>query len=61
MGSKLSFQQETLPTSLMLNESQSAALWDQQVQNRWHTSYDELPNQFQHFSMSSLSVIYKKI
>jgi len=58
MGAKLSLQQETLPTSLMLNEPQSAVLWNQQqVQNRWHTTYDELPNQLQNFSISSLSVI----
>lgn len=57
MGAKLSLQQETLPTTLMLNEPQSAVLWNQQVQNRWHTPYDELPNQLQNFSISSLSVI----
>lgn len=59
MGAKLSLQQETLPASLMLNEPQST-LWNQQIQNRWHTSYpnDELPNQIQNFSISSLSVIF---
>lgn len=58
MGAKLSLQQEALPATLMLNEPQSAAvLWNQQVHNRWHTSYDELSNQFQNFSVSSLSVI----
>lgn len=56
MGAKLSLQQETLPATLMLNEPQSAVLWNQ-VQNRWHTTYDELPNQLQNFSISSLSVI----
>lgn len=56
MGSKLSLQQETLPTTLMLNEPQSGVLWNQ-VQNQWHTPYDELSNQFQNFSISSLSVI----
>jgi len=57
MGAKLSLQQETLPTTLMLNEPQSAVLWNQQVRNRWHTPYDELPNQLQNISISSLSVI----
>lgn len=63
MGAKLSLQHETLPTTLMLNEPQSTVLWNQQVQNRWHTPYDELPNQLQNFSISSLSVmnIYKYI
>lgn len=56
MGAKLSLQQETLPATLMLNEPQST-LWNQQVQNRWHTSYDEFPNQLQNFSISTLSVI----
>lgn len=57
MGAKLSLQQETLPATLMLNEPQSTVLWNHQVQNRWHTTYDELPNQLQNFSISSLSVI----
>lgn len=57
MGNKLSLQQETLPPTLMLNEPQSTLLWNQQVQNRWHTSYDELSNQQQNFSISSLPVI----
>jgi len=57
MGTKISLQQETLPTTLMLNEPQSAVLWNQQIQNRWHTPYDELPNQIQNFSISSLSVM----
>jgi len=61
MGAKLSLQQEALPASLMFNESQSAALWNQQVQNRWQTSYNDLPNQFQNFSISPLSVIYRYI
>lgn len=64
MGAKLSLQHETLPTTLMLNEPQSAVLWNQQVQNRWHTPpYEELPNQLQNFSISSLSVMtnYKYI
>jgi hypothetical protein len=56
MGAKLSLQQETLPATLMLNEPQSAVLWNQQIQNRWQTSYDELPSQLQNFSISSLSV-----
>lgn len=56
MGAKLSLQQETLPATLMLNEPQSAVLWNHQVQNRWHTTYNELPNQLQNFSISSLSV-----
>lgn len=58
MGAKLSLQQEALPATLMLNEPQSAAvLWSQQVNNRWNTSFDELSNQHQNFSISSLSVI----
>ncbi|XP_008184045.1 kinase D-interacting substrate of 220 kDa B isoform X2 [Acyrthosiphon pisum] len=61
MGAKLSLQQETLPTTLMLNEPQSAVLWNQQVQNRWHTPYDELPNQLQNFSISSLSDEFNNI
>ncbi|XP_025196878.1 kinase D-interacting substrate of 220 kDa isoform X2 [Melanaphis sacchari] len=61
MGAKLSLQHETLPTTLMLNEPQSAVLWNQQVQNRWHTSYDELPNQLQNFSISSLSDEFNNI
>lgn len=63
MGAKLSLQQETLPSTLMLNETQSAAAWNQQVPNRWNTSFDELPNQLQNFSILSLSVriIYKLI
>lgn len=64
MGAKLSLQ-ETLPTSLMLNEPQSSQIpqWNQQVQNRWPTQYDELPNQLQNFPISSLSVMitYKHI
>lgn len=58
MGAKLSLQQETLPATLMLNEPQSAAvLWNQQIQNQWPTSYNELSNQLQNFSISTLSVI----
>lgn len=57
MGSKLSLQQETLPSTLMLNEPQSSILWNQQVHNQWNTPYDELSNQFQNFSISSISVI----
>ncbi|XP_026807358.1 kinase D-interacting substrate of 220 kDa B-like isoform X3 [Rhopalosiphum maidis] len=61
MGAKLSLQHETLPTTLMLNEPQSTVLWNQQVQNRWHTPYDELPNQLQNFSISSLSDEFNNI
>lgn len=57
MGNKLSLQQENLPATIMLNEPQSTLLWNQQVQNRWQTSYDELPNQQHNFSISSLPVI----
>lgn len=58
MGAKLSLQQETLPTTLMLNnESQSAMLWNQQVPSRWNTPYDELPSQIQNLTISTLSVI----
>lgn len=58
MGSKLPLQQEILPATLMLNEPQSGVLWNNQIQNQWQTPYDELSNQFQNFSISSLSVIY---
>ncbi|VVC44300.1 Hypothetical protein CINCED_3A012526 [Cinara cedri] len=54
MGNRLSLVQEPLPATLMLNEPQSTLLWNQQVQNRWHTPYDELPNQQHNYSISSL-------
>lgn len=63
MGAKFSLQQENLPTTLMLNEQQPTVVWNQQVQNRWPASYNELPNQLQNISISSLSVnlIHKNI